>query len=68
MLDEYYLRERGTDCYCPGVFDKDGYLTNIMTGMNILGTPPGKVVGEFWYEPDGSISVAPIEEVDNDNR
>jgi len=47
MPQEYWLRERGTRCYCPF---KDGELT---IGMNYLSNAPpgtGICVGEFWYD------------------
>lgn len=52
MAHEYWIRERGTDCYCP---IEDG---NIVIGMNLITTePPGPCVGEFWYDKDLKIQV-----------
>jgi hypothetical protein len=50
MPHKYWIRERGTDCYCP---IEDG---KILTGMNLVTiSPPGICVGEFWYDKDFKI-------------
>ena len=56
-----WVRERGTEppTYCP-IDDKKGA---IVTGMNMIGYCRGEVVGEFWYNKDGSIEVGPLKEV-----
>jgi hypothetical protein len=54
MPHKYWIRERGTDCYCP----VEG--SNIVTGMNFITTEshlPGICVGEFWYDKDLKIQV-----------
>ena len=61
MKPETYLRERGTDCYCP--YDTEtGELITGMTyirlthGMTYI-TQPENVVGEFWYNKQGELQI-----------
>lgn len=49
MLDKW-LKERGSD---PPVFCPFEEPSTVVLGMNLITiTPPGEVIGEFWY--DGS--------------
>ena len=65
MEKEYWVKERGTDWYCPlKIWYFDGKLIDcaVVTGMNFMGDPEkthenALVVGEFWYEDDTSIRV-----------
>lgn len=54
MKTQTFLRERGTDCYCP--YDTEsGELT---TGLSyIILTQPENVVGEFWYNEQGELQI-----------
>jgi hypothetical protein len=50
-----WVRERGTDCYCP--IEDDG---SVVIGMNLIGFPmreKGRVVGEFYYDKSGELVV-----------
>jgi hypothetical protein len=46
MKKQTFLRERGTDGYCP----YDTETGELLTGMSYISkVPPENVVGEFWY-------------------
>jgi hypothetical protein len=47
---EMFLRERGTDIYCP--FDGECIVFD-----NHIGECPGECVGEFWYDADGQLHI-----------
>ena len=65
MNRRYWVKERGTDWYCPlDIIRFDGMMleSRVVTGMNFMGDPEkahknALVVGEFWYEGDTSLSV-----------
>jgi hypothetical protein len=58
---ELWVKERGTDTYCPLEIDDVGNITNIVTGMNYIGLDTSRkdvrVVGEFWYDNANEIKL-----------
>ncbi len=72
MMLEKFVRQRGTECFCPVEFNKDGTVT-VVLGLSLLTyNPPGEVVGEFWFDeqtnqlqvelkkPDGELTLPPV--------
>ena len=45
-----FLRERGTNCYCP--FDGE-----LVAFEDHIGECPGECVGEFWYDAAGQLQI-----------
>lgn len=59
LLWKRWVRERGTDCYCP-IDDSDGC---VVLGMNMIGEPPAdaEVVGEFYFDEVDGLIIVPAE-------
>ena len=55
MGEKRWLRERGTDAYCP--YEQEGEHVIVVTGLTFLGAPDEPVDGEFWYDGQGDIQV-----------
>ena len=53
-----WVREKGTDCYCP----IEG--SRVVVGMNMIGSCPGELVGQFYYKGRDLI-IEPLETSDN---
>lgn len=57
-IPERYLRERGTDTYCPAAFNPDGTLFGVTLGLNLIQDElPKDVIGEFEIKDDGNIQI-----------
>lgn len=64
MALAYYLKEKNSDppCYCPIDVTEEGDFS-IALGLNYIGnSPPGTVIGEFWYTIDRVLQIELYEE------
>lgn len=58
MID-IWLHERGSECYCPIELDKQGHITGVLVGMNLIQSePPETTVGEFWYDENRNLQIS----------
>ena len=53
MTKEYWVRERGTNCWCP--FEPPN---TVLLGMNLItDKPPGVDAGWFWFNDDNVMEI-----------
>ena len=56
---QFWLKERGhePEIYCPAKINKDYEVIGVVTGMNLMGKPKGKIIGEFWHDVDDGLQI-----------